>query len=285
MRRTQLRSTIIQRALAASLTVLTMLLAAPGQSLADPCSSSTYSGCLTDPASYRIRYSFSALVPITNIVDMWSQAGGYVHDQGDFPASGQISLPLGTGVIDAGYFYGEDEHYLVALSNFGGSDHVVVMMSPATAALVVPSSGAGLTLEDMANGNPVDPMFQYGPGEVESIIIDRLKNQPAEWNNDIDQYFRFSSRYPNRLLPALLVNNGGSFVINGGGADFVMVAFSTGTVIGGVSVEIVPVPEPETWLLVLAGIGLLAWRLRSTRRKSDIRAQSRQRPIAATSWR
>lgn len=273
MRNKHLPNTSMHRALAASLTVLTMFLAAPGQSLADPCSSSVYSGCLTDPASYRIRYNVSALIPITNIVDMWGQAGQFVSDQGTFPGGGQTSLPLGTGVIDAGYFYGEDEHYLIGLTNFGGSDHVVAMMSPATAALVAPPSGTGLTLEDMANGNPVDPVFQYGPGEVESIVMDRLRTQPTEWNTDIDQFFRTSSRYPNRLLPALRINNGGTFDIYGGApADFVMMAFSTGTVIGSVTVEIVPVPEPETWLLVLAGIGLLAWRVRSTHRHTSRRA-------------
>lgn len=39
--------------------------------LADPCSDTPYSGCLTDPASYQIKYRFNSTLPLTNIVDMW----------------------------------------------------------------------------------------------------------------------------------------------------------------------------------------------------------------------
>lgn len=255
-------------AFSALLLTLTGLFAAPAPSFADPCSVSSYSGCLTDPDSYQIKFKFNSSVPLTNIVDMWLGPYRYLSNQGNFPANGQVSLPTGSGVIDAGLWYGQSEHYLLALTADATGDHVVVMMNPATAASV--TSGV-LTLEDMINGNPVDPLYQLAPGQAETLIIDRLRNQPVEWDTDIDQYFRLDSRYPNRLLPELVINAAGTYDIGGKPADFVMVKFSTGTVIGAVSVEIVPVPEPAAWLSLLAGGGLLALRLRSTRRRKSSR--------------
>lgn len=167
-------------------------------------------------------------------------------------------------MIDAGLWFGADDHYLIALTNDGTGDHVVLMMNPSAAAIATTVT----SLEDIINGNPVDPLVQLQPGDAETIIIDRPKNQPVEWDTDIDQFFRYSSIYPNRVLPGLVINSGGANdITTNSPADFVLVKFSTGTVIGSASVETVPVPEPAAWLSLLAGGGLLALRLRSTRRR------------------
>lgn len=51
--------------------IFASLLGASAPALADPCSDTPYSGCLTDPASYQIKYRFNSTLPLTNIVDMW----------------------------------------------------------------------------------------------------------------------------------------------------------------------------------------------------------------------
>lgn len=243
------------------------LFAVPAAALADPCEMPPFDGCATAPGAFRIKYNISSSAALTNIVDMWGGPFAYAGPQGDFPADGQVSLQAGGGVIDAGIWFGDDQHYLVGLTSVGGTDHLVVMMNPTAAA-----SATGFILEDIINGNPVDPTVQIPAGAAESLIITSLKTQPVEWDTDIDQFFRYSSRYPNRVLPALLINATGTYDIGSGApADFVMVMYSTGTVIGSASVEIVPVPEPATWLSLLAGAGLLGLRLRSTRRRTSAR--------------
>jgi hypothetical protein len=244
------------------LLVLACLAAAPATSRASPCYEIDYLLCSTSPDAYRIQFNFTSTIPLTHIVDGWGGSSPFLKDQGDFSSSSQVSLPSGSGVIDAGYWVGEDQHYLLALTDVGGTDHLVVMMSPSTAALA-----AGRPLEDIINGNPVDPFFQIPVGDAEASIIVSLKTQGVEWDTDIDQFFRFSSRYPNRLLPGLQINATGTYEIGGPAADFVMVMYSSGTVVGTVGVEVTPVaepapvPEPASWLSLLAGIGLLAlWR-------------------------
>ena len=121
--------------IAAPLLLLAGLFAASGPALADPCVDAPFAGCTTYPGSYQIKYSIVSPVALTNIVDMFGDSFPHLRDQGDFPANGQVSLPAGGGTIDAGIWFGEDQHYLLAITNDGVADHLVVMMSSSAAAI------------------------------------------------------------------------------------------------------------------------------------------------------
>jgi hypothetical protein len=232
----------------ASLLGLASLFSAPATALASPCYGDSY--CSSDPDAYHLQFTVSATAPlaITDIFDFyWSTR---FNRQGDFSLATPPSLPTGSGTLDAGIWLGEDEHFLAGITVDGsGNDHLVIMVNTATATLM-----AGRAFDDMVNGIP--PLAQPNPYPItgaEIEIIDRLKNTPPEFNNDIWSFFDPLYR-PNRLNPAVLVSG------SSGTTTLTMLQFSTGTIIGTVDVEVAPVapvPEPASWLSLAAGIAVL----------------------------
>jgi PEP-CTERM motif len=230
---------------------LACLLGALPAAQAEPCSRIDPTQCPSDPSAFRVRFNLTSTTPqaITTLFDFWGSQ--HVAEQGQFSIDSPPSLPTGSGTLDAGYWLGEDSHFLAGITvDSSGVKHLVLMMDPTTAALMVNRS-----FDDMINGIP--PLGQPNPFPVvnaEQFIIDRIENRPAEFQNDVWTLFE-PLYHPNRLDPSVAINR------SSGPTTLTMVRFSTGSVIGTVGVEISPVPEPATWVGLLAGIGLFSlWR-------------------------
>ena len=228
------------------LALLGAIAALPAQ--ATPCESAWYCDP-TDPAAYRVHFDITSTTPvnITGIIDFFGPH--YVtNGQGDFSLSNPPSLPTGSGTLDAGIWWGEDNHFLLGMAG----SHLVFMMNPATAALMT-----GQNFDNLINGISPQVPNPFPVSHAEDFIIDRMTNQPSEWEHDIWSLFDTNYR-PNALDPTILVGPGST--------TGVLMSFTDGKVLGTVNITLSPVPEPARWALILMGtLALAGWLRRPAR--------------------
>ncbi len=110
---------------------------------------------------------------------------------------------------------------------------------------------------------PLD--LSYGSFTVEFTNITGLTAQIFDSNNDLYTSFMAPSGSDYLTLPASSFFSAGDYTLRIGG-----VATGTGSPAGLYTVAAVtaPVPEPETWGMLLAGVGLIGLRMRQRIRAS-----------------
>lgn len=235
---------------------MAVLVGAPSSAYADACGRNGDFCQYGSVSTYRLTYSITttpAGTAITHLTDFY--APRYVTDQGQFSIENPPTLPTGSGTLDAGFWTGADAHFLAGvLVDSAGIKHLVMGMNPATAALMV-----GHPFDEIVNGIP--PLAQPNPFPVtnaEALIIDRITKREAEFNDDVWSLFDTLYR-PNALDPTVVLD------ATTRNAAFTLVQFTDGQIIGSAAIDVTPVPEPASWLVMLAGIGLLGLRCRMGR--------------------